>query len=155
MSKWECSRRWYVSKGKAHQERTRRRLRRLGLCINCWHRKGKPYCKKCAEQINTRRRKAYHKAGRGMTVRNRFLYGADAAEHMKSQLKKQKGRCAICRKKLLKPFQDHDRKCCKSVKTCGRCKRGALCVTCNTFLGKVEQKRWLKSALQYLKEWSR
>lgn len=90
-----------------------------------------------------------------MKARNRFLYGANAAEHMTEQLRKQKKRCAICRKKLVKPFQDHDRKCCNSVKTCGKCKRGALCVSCNVFLGKVEQKGWLKAALRYLKEWAR
>src|SRR5271157_3634636 len=105
MTQRERSHRWYVSKGKVYQQRKNKRLKKLGLCANCGHRKGRLYCKLCTEKINTRRRLRYHCAGQGMKERNRFLYGKDAAEHMIAQLKKQCNRCAICRTPLVKPFQ--------------------------------------------------
>jgi hypothetical protein len=52
---------------------------------------------------------------------------------------KQNGVCAICHKKPNRSYLsvDHDHACCSGVKTCGKCVRGLLCQSCNSFLGRV------------------
>ena len=55
-------------------------------------------------------------------------------------LEQQNGVCAIC---CLPPNRnwlavDHDHSCCPSIKTCGKCIRGLLCGSCNSFLGRVK-----------------
>src|SRR5215469_1757638 len=53
-------------------------------------------------------------------------------------------RCALCRR----PFDDehawhvdHDHRCCRGDRSCGRCVRGLLCGWCNTMIGWIER-RW-------------
>jgi len=53
-------------------------------------------------------------------------------EHL---LKKQKGKCAICDRKAVRPVVDHHHK--KKVMGSGKI-RGVLCATCNTFLARIE-----------------
>lgn len=59
-------------------------------------------------------------------------------------LKKQKGVCPICGKKIVKPVLDHHHK--KKVGGTGRIRK-VLCSACNIFLGKIENnsKRYLIS----------
>jgi hypothetical protein len=33
---------------------------------------------------------------------------------------------------------DHDHACCPGARSCGKCVRDVLCVSCNTFVGKIE-----------------
>ena len=79
-------------------------------------------------------------------------------------LKEQRGRCAICRRKLdtlSKMCQDHNHKHrrCNRIgggngpSGCPKCRRGILCACCNGSLTMVENKRLLKAAIQYLKKW--
>lgn len=66
-------------------------------------------------------------------------------------LAKQNGVCAICSKKPTRTYLsvDHDHKCCSGIKTCGKCVRGLLCQSCNSFLGRVDDN--LITAINYLK----
>lgn len=73
------------------------------------------------------------------------LYGDEAPAHKAKQLKKQKGRCAICRKKILKrPCLDHK----------GKVLRGVLCLACNLGVGFFRDSRpTLRRAISYLRKW--
>lgn len=57
-----------------------------------------------------------------------------------AQLEKQGGRCAICRcEQGKRKFGiDHDHRCCKKAKSCGKCVRGLLCIKCNIALERFE-----------------
>lgn len=67
-----------------------------------------------------------------------------------SMLNNQNGVCAICLKKPRKNYLsvDHDHSCCPGVKTCGKCIRGLLCQSCNSFLGRVDDN--LTRAIAYV-----
>lgn len=76
-----------------------------------------------------------------------------------TQVEKQRGRCAICKRKLLFPYWDHDHNCpCnKGGQTyhrgCDKCHRGVLCSDCNTKLAALEKPGWVAKAKRYLKKW--
>ena len=70
-------------------------------------------------------------------------------------LEKQNGVCAICK---LPPNRnwlavDHDHACCPGIKTCGKCIRGLLCGSCNSFLGRVNDDS--NSLIAYLTKYAR
>jgi hypothetical protein len=70
---------------------------------------------------------------------------------------KQNGCCAICGKpssSLKRGLSvDHDHKCCIGYKSCGKCIRGLLCITCNNGLGMFrDEVRLLKKAMEYLEK---
>jgi hypothetical protein len=75
-----------------------------------------------------------------------------------SQLDMQDHRCAICKV----PFSDvkrvsidHDHSCCENSqgRSCGQCKRGLLCTSCNAGIGMLkEDPEIFKNALLYLTE---
>jgi hypothetical protein len=104
-------------------------------------------------------------------ISRRLRYGAEAVEHYERQLKKQKKLCAICRKKMKRPQQDHDHSCCRALsqsdrRACGKCNRGLLCSGCNWRLHFVEETLrlgvevhrknvWLRQAQGYLRRWER
>lgn len=70
--------------------------------------------------------------------------GDGAPEHKAKQLKKQKGLCAICRRKLKKACQDHK----------GKVLRGVLCDACNRGIGCLgDSRRILRRAIAYLRKW--
>jgi len=80
-----------------------------------------------------------------------FRYGL-TRERFESLLEKQGNACGMCHQ-LFGDGQaiciDHDHTCCPDEKkSCGDCIRGLLCVSCNTFLGRMETK--LDLAHQYL-----
>lgn len=68
-------------------------------------------------------------------------YGEGAVEHFEQCVVKQNGCCAICGKKKRLCF-DHDHDTGKW--------REALCVSCNTRLGTLEDKHFLELATQYI-----
>jgi hypothetical protein len=50
---------------------------------------------------------------------------------------------------------DHDRACCDSLYSCGKCVRGLLCARCNRVIGWVqEDKTILKNMVKYLEDYS-
>jgi len=63
-------------------------------------------------------------------------------------------RCAICSKDILPgkhAHVDHDHGCCPGYKSCGKCIRGILCMSCNHLLGKAgDSIQVLLSAVEYL-----
>jgi hypothetical protein len=71
-------------------------------------------------------------------------------------LKKQGGRCAICRTKrpggrYNRWVIDHDHKCCDGPYSCGKCVRGLLCNRCNHGLGNfADNQKALQRAVIYL-----
>jgi hypothetical protein len=76
-------------------------------------------------------------------------------EQYNEMLGKQGGVCAMCQappEELDRSLcVDHDHTCCSGPKTCGKCIRGLLCVSCNVFLGKFE--RAGGAAFAYLTEY--
>src|SRR5271166_4215217 len=76
-------------------------------------------------------------------------------EDCRAWLVKQGDACAVCRMPLsiMDRFTiDHDHKCCDSVKTCGKCVRGILCVNCNAGLGNFDDNPDLMLlAIEYLR----
>lgn len=70
-------------------------------------------------------------------------------------LASQNGCCAVCFKKPNRSYLsvDHDHSCCSGIKTCGKCVRGLLCQSCNSFLGRVDDD--LKSVNMYLTRYAK
>lgn len=100
-----------------------------------------PWCKDCNREYDKNnqvrfkrtRAKAWYLRVYGITL-----------EFFESLIRKQKGKCAICKKKLKEPHLDH---CHKTKKP-----RGVLCHKCNVGLGHFnDNPRLLKRALAYLR----
>jgi hypothetical protein len=86
-------------------------------------------------------------------------YGKEYRKRRKRRIeplwKIQKGKCAICSRKLEHPYEDHNHSCCPITKRSGclKCRRGLLCPSCNGGLHMFENKRLFKAAIAYLKKW--
>ena len=75
-------------------------------------------------------------------------------EWFENQMKEQDGKCAICQQPLSRPDIDHDHACCPTRKSCGKCNRGLLCRSCNTFIGLAQESvEVLQNAIEYLKKY--
>lgn len=65
-------------------------------------------------------------------------------EKFNQLLRIQENACAMCRESFKEGQRiciDHDHACCPSeMKSCGKCVRGLLCLTCNVALGHIERK---------------
>jgi Recombination endonuclease VII len=137
-----CKLRWQ----KEHPENFKRYYERhkklhMRRCEN-WRRKNR--------DKHLRWRRKYAKAKRdlwyGYSLKS--LYGISVDDY-KNLLKKQKGRCAICRKtpkqaRCRRLHVDHNHKT-KDV-------RGLLCQVCNLRVGTLESFPLVKKAIAYLKE---
>lgn len=74
---------------------------------------------------------------------------------------RQGGVCMICKqppragvKYHSELHVDHDRACCPSWKSCGKCVRGLLCKMCNVGIGNLgDDPERLDSAARYLRAW--
>lgn len=103
-------------------------------------------CKDCERAYQRRyhyghKTKAKYRATRERT-RLRLQYGI-TPELREEMRKKQKGKCAICGRRMKKPSVDHEHKTRKV--------RGLLCDHCNRMLGFARESiKTLKSAIGYL-----
>jgi hypothetical protein len=68
-------------------------------------------------------------------------------------LKAQRSCCAICKRFMNFPYEDHNHSCCKTNPGCPKCRRGLLCPSCNAALHLFENKKLFKAAIKYLKKW--
>lgn len=94
----------------------------------------------------------YHK--RNSESKRRSAYGKDAVKYYNRTLLEQDNRCAVCGKVFTRTAsQDHNHACCPTQKTCGKCKRGLVCQSCNMGLYFAENPDWLDKAKQYLNKW--
>lgn len=79
-------------------------------------------------------------------------YGMTAEERHAIYLA-QGGACAICRREMpeVRLVVDHDHRCCSGItKTCGMCRRGLLCPSCNNRLTGLEDEAFAAAATTYL-----
>lgn len=94
------------------------------------------YCKPCNKAV-----------GREWTVGQ---YGLTPAEYA-AAVAAQEGCCAICGQWTEVLWIDHDHSCCPGKNTCGRCRRGLLCMKCNGGLGMFgDDVKMLQKAIDYL-----
>ena len=82
-------------------------------------------------------------------------YGLSLKDY-EDMLVSQGGGCAVCGREPgdRRLHVDHDHACCAGKKSCGKCVRGLLCVTCNVWLGFFENAEWVESVEQYLDRYS-
>ncbi|MEU5166831.1 endonuclease domain-containing protein [Streptomyces mutomycini] len=93
------------------------------------------YCKECSRKYAKAR---YHLTAEKVKARQiEFKYGL-TPELFAKVLESQGQACAVCGE--LSPggrgnwHVDHDHGCCPGSKTCGKCVRGLLCMSCNSML---------------------
>jgi hypothetical protein len=75
-------------------------------------------------------------------------------QRIELRLQTQQGRCAICKREMLYPYEDHRHGCCTKDFGCEKCRRGLLCPSCNGGLHLVENTKLLKAAIAYLQKWA-
>ena len=76
------------------------------------------------------------------------------AARNKPLLEIQEGRCAICRRTMTHPYEDHNHVCCKVTPGCEKCRRGLLCPSCNGGLHLIENEKLHGAAVAYLQKWA-
>lgn len=84
----------------------------------------------------------------------KFEYRITPEQYEEKKIK-QGGVCAVCKKESDPLVVDHDHSCCSQRKTCGKCTRGLLCRSCNTFIGLAQDSpEILSNAIEYLRGYS-
>lgn len=98
---------------------------------------------------------AIHPEVKQRARKNRIYKEHDiTCEEYETLLKKQNGRCAICRRKDKRALSvDHDHSHCPGEQSCRLCNRGLLCNRCNKKLAVVEDEDFISKALVYLKKY--
>jgi hypothetical protein len=61
--------------------------------------------------------------------------------------------CKLCGEPLVNFVIDHDHACCSGRRSCGKCVRGLLCVSCNAGLGQLARliRIGMDKVLDYIK----
>lgn len=132
-----------------------------GMCSACygrWQRAGNPEAGRAAwrrwrlrnlDHVTDRQRR-YDLGRFGLTP-----------EQYAAMVHQQGGVCAICRQpetfvlrgKVRRLAVDHDRGCCPTTRSCGKCVRALLCAACNAGLGNFhDAPHRLRAAADYLEE---
>ena len=130
-----------------------------GMCADCFRRSLRgnralnQACAHCGAlmEASARRRYCVNCSPPGDTAARVMLrnYNFSRAEY-NALLAKQSGVCAMVLCGRPAKVIDHDHVCCPGKKTCGKCIRGLLCVTCNSWLAPLEAAGWLAAAQGYL-----
>jgi hypothetical protein len=121
-------------------------------------------CRTCANE--SARRWCKRNSANNNKHTKKWKYGRDAEAHYETQAKRQKGKCAVCIKRMSKPMRDHAHTCCPGFRSCGRCLRGLLCLSCNFRVShELEQRflrlsecslsKWMQAAFNYVWKWER
>jgi len=110
-------------------------------------------CKECHRDYLRNRYSA--NPGRQRAAQIKHTYGITADEYA-AILRAQGGGCAICGKTPEENGRDlavdHDHSCCPGKRSCGKCVRGLLCVTCNPGIGYFQDStELLLAAVAYLR----
>jgi hypothetical protein len=127
------------------------------------------YCKKCHKEKSAQYRKDnpdstrqcvsnYRKQNpekvKDSQLRTKYGISLDKRNEM---IDNQGGKCLLCDVEFSekwdeRPGVDHDHTCCPGSSTCGKCIRGILCLRCNAWLGRFEDKpEMFIKALDYLR----
>ncbi len=108
------------------------------------------------EKVNAQMReytKAYYveQAVKRRLTQMKYRYGV-SEETIMAILSEQDNKCAICKDDLGEKFDvDHDHKCCKGKRSCGKCVRGILCPGCNKGIGLLrEDENVMRNAIKYI-----
>jgi len=110
-------------------------------------------CKECHREYLRNRYSANPGRQRAWNIKHK--YGITADEYA-AKLREQGGGCAICGKTPEENGRDlavdHDHSCCPGKRSCGKCVRGLLCVTCNPGIGYFQDSpELLLAAVAYLR----
>jgi hypothetical protein len=118
-------------------------------CKSCDAVRAKTYRQNNTEAVNQRSRSKYQGDSIARETRNartrswrerigkEAVRAGDERSRYGTTRKELGSTCAICgtTKHLC---VDHDHACCPGARSCGKCVRDVLCVSCNTFIGKIE-----------------
>ena len=133
---------------------------RLQECLDCHDVDGPKRCPRCGE---IKLRSEFHRKADGRSSyckpcnkescreRSRLRQYGLAPEDYEAAVTAQNGCCAICGKQPEVLWVDHDHSCCPKNTSCGKCRRGLLCMMCNGGLGMfLDDAEVLKKAIAYL-----
>lgn len=104
------------------------------------------WCKSCI--------KFYRRSEQGRNRNIKYRWNITLSDQ-KNIRQIQDNKCAICHTDFIysSAVIDHDHSCCPGAKSCGKCIRGMLCVSCNTGLGMFKDNiSALLSAARYLQK---
>ena len=121
----------------------------------CGHnpQKLRSWCISCHSKDGQRH---WKRAARSNADRKRIYRYRVTPESFQAQIAVQGGLCAVCRKSLRIPSQDHNHACCSTRPTCGKCNRGVICRQCNSLLSYAEDSiAVLQGAITYLQDWQK
>jgi len=115
----------------------------------------KSKCRECFNQWQSDFRKNNPDKRLGYRLKNVYSW---SLEGFREKFIEQDEKCAICKTPAPTGGKywavDHDHSCCPGEKSCGKCRRGLLCMNCNNMLGCVrDNTEVLLAAVEYLKKY--
>lgn len=115
--------------------------------------KREKYAKNAEAERERKRKQRASKLDRDRQLRARYNI---SLEDWEALFDSQDRLCAICETDTPNGrgwCTDHDHACCPGAKSCGKCIRGILCMSCNSMLGySYDNPEILRRGIQYLKE---